>query len=333
MVPIAASPGRMGFGPQLFLSYDSGAGLGPYGMGWSLKGCSGTACKTDKALPRYEDNDVFVLSGAEDLVHLTDSPPVPRTLNGQPYQVFVYRPRVEGPQARIERWASTARAEDVFWRVISRENQTTWYGRSPESRIFDPADPSRIFSWLTCEMYDDRGNVMVWRYKREDQRGIDLAPACERNRNGARGTNRYLKRILYGARTPYYPDLGAPAATPLPDAWAFELVFDYGEHDASIPLPNVEPNPWPVRPDPFSSYRSGFEVRTYRRCQRVRCSTFSRAKRRSVLTAGSLHRARLHAGTARPRAGRAGLLDPSGCRSSQLAARGGRISHCRPAAR
>ena len=26
---------------------------------------------------------------------------------------------------------------------------------------------------------------------------------------------------------------------------------------------------WPVRPDAFSSYRSGFEVRTYRLCRRV----------------------------------------------------------------
>jgi hypothetical protein len=26
---------------------------------------------------------------------------------------------------------------------------------------------------------------------------------------------------------------------------------------------------WPVRSDPFSSYRSGFEVRTYRLCRRV----------------------------------------------------------------
>src|SRR5262249_38355173 len=26
---------------------------------------------------------------------------------------------------------------------------------------------------------------------------------------------------------------------------------------------------WPVRPDPFSSYRAGFDVRTYRRCKRV----------------------------------------------------------------
>src|SRR5882672_5256970 len=35
-VPIAASPGRSGFGPQLALSYDSGAGNGPFGFGWSL---------------------------------------------------------------------------------------------------------------------------------------------------------------------------------------------------------------------------------------------------------------------------------------------------------
>lgn len=35
-VPIAVSPGRGGFGPQLALSYDSGAGNGPFGFGWNL---------------------------------------------------------------------------------------------------------------------------------------------------------------------------------------------------------------------------------------------------------------------------------------------------------
>src|SRR6266511_1543763 len=35
-VPIATSPGRSGFGPQLSLSYDSGAGNEPFGFGWSL---------------------------------------------------------------------------------------------------------------------------------------------------------------------------------------------------------------------------------------------------------------------------------------------------------
>jgi hypothetical protein len=35
-VPLATSPGRSGFGPQLSLSYDSGARNGPFGIGWSL---------------------------------------------------------------------------------------------------------------------------------------------------------------------------------------------------------------------------------------------------------------------------------------------------------
>jgi hypothetical protein len=69
-VPIATSPGRSGFGPQLALSYDSGAGNGPFGFDWSLSLPQITR-KTDKGLPQYygaEESDVFILSGAEDLV-------------------------------------------------------------------------------------------------------------------------------------------------------------------------------------------------------------------------------------------------------------------------
>src|SRR5499425_1018870 len=67
-VPIAASPGRSGFGPQLALSYDSGSGNGPYGFGWTMSLPSITR-KTDKGLPKYDDareSDTFILSGAED---------------------------------------------------------------------------------------------------------------------------------------------------------------------------------------------------------------------------------------------------------------------------
>ena len=35
-IPIATSPGRSGFGPQLSLSYDSAAGNGPFGFGWNF---------------------------------------------------------------------------------------------------------------------------------------------------------------------------------------------------------------------------------------------------------------------------------------------------------
>ena len=69
-VPIATSPGRSGFGPQLSLSYDSGLGNGPFGFGWRLS-LPAITRKTEKGLPQYldsQESDVFILSGAEDLV-------------------------------------------------------------------------------------------------------------------------------------------------------------------------------------------------------------------------------------------------------------------------
>jgi RHS repeat-associated protein len=278
-VPIYASPGRSGFGPQLSLSYDSGAGNGPFGFGWSLAVPSITR-KTDKGLPRYDDAgspDTFILSGAEDLVpalaeaHGTWSQiENQRTLYGQDYRVRRYRPRTEGLFARIERWSNKADPVDVFWRSISKDNIVTWYGTSSESRIADPADPARIFSWLICQNHDDKGNLASYRYAIENSDGVAGVRAHERNRTAqGRSANRYLKRIQYGNRTPHYPDTGAPAPVPEPSDWCFELVFDYGDHDQAMPLPDEPQKTWLCRDDPFSVYRAAFEVRTYRLCRRV----------------------------------------------------------------
>ena len=306
-VPIATSPGRSGFGPQLSLSYDSGAGNGPFGFGWSLSLPSITR-KTDKGLPRYEDadeSDVFILSGAEDLVPVFKADPVTGEFvkddNGNflydefprdGYVVRRYRPRIEGLFARIERWTRQSDG-DVYWRSISKDNITTYYGKTEESRIANPEDPSQIFSWLICQRYDDKGNAIVYEYQPEDsqrifedQQGQPVALAHERNRNDAiRSANRYLKRLKYGNRKPNR-DLATwdpTDPTKLPSTtWMFEVVFDYGEGHYTEAPPDAEKrifaqaqiNPpagshWPVRLDPFSSYRAGFEVRTYRLCRRV----------------------------------------------------------------
>jgi hypothetical protein len=152
-VPLFTSPGRSGFGPQLSLSYDSGAGNGPFGLGWSLSLPSITR-RTDKGVPRYEDqdeSDTFILSGAEDLVPtLIEVSPGQwirhEVLRGG-YLVTQYRPRIEGLFSRIERWRRTSDG-DTYWRSISKDNVTTLYGRTPESRVADTQDPARIFTWL-----------------------------------------------------------------------------------------------------------------------------------------------------------------------------------------
>jgi hypothetical protein len=90
----------------------------------------------------------------------------------------------------------------------------------------------------------------------------------EQNRKAT--ANRYLKRIKYGNQTPYYPDDAAPQPVSLPTDWFFQIVFDYGDHDAGIPgIDDDQRLKWLSRPDPFSTYRAGFEIRTYRICRRV----------------------------------------------------------------
>jgi RHS repeat-associated protein len=293
-VPIATSPGRSGFGPQLSLSYDSGSGNGPFGLGWSLS-LPSISRKTDKGLPRYQDadeSDVCVLSGAEDLVPVLqpDGTRFQDDTTAPGYVIDRYRPRIEGLFARIERWTKVATGE-IHWRSITRDNVTTLYGKDNNSRIFDPADPSpaqptRIFSWLICESYDDKGNAIVYEYAEENDAHVEPCQANERNR--VRTANRYLKRITYGNRLPNRDAATWQVTDPtnLPrDTWMFEVVFDYDE----CHFEDVDPDParpeaeqhrfarasaslgqsWTVRPDPFSSYRAGFEVRTYRRCRRV----------------------------------------------------------------
>ena len=97
------------------------------------------------------------------------------------YLVRRYRPRIEGLFARIERWTRQSDGE-VYWRSISKDNITTFYGKTEESRIANPEDPSQIFSWLICQSYDDKGNAIVYKYKAENSDGIDLAQVHENNR-------------------------------------------------------------------------------------------------------------------------------------------------------
>jgi RHS repeat-associated protein len=278
-IPIATSPGRVGFSPQLSLSYDSGSGNGPFGFGWSLS-LPSISRKTDKGLPRYfdaEESDVFLLSGVEDLVPVINQNGL-RYVDGDTHPMFTvhrYRPRIEGLFARIERWTEKTTG-DSHWRSLSKDNILTIYGKDPNSRIADPANPQHIFNWLICETRDDKGNGILYRYKAEDGVGVSRSNIFEKNRGEhtdlGRTANRYLKHIYYGNRTTLLEqgkrDLFLPQQILESTEWLFEVVFDYGEHDQNKPRPDDAGN-WLYRNDPFSSYRAGFELRTTRLCQRV----------------------------------------------------------------
>lgn len=276
-IPLPLSPNRNGFTPALSVSYNSGAGNSLLGIGWGLD-LPSIQRRTDKRLPRYrdfsEEEDTFMFSGAEELVPKlvkSGNQWIPVETNSGGYRAQEFRPRMEGSFARIER--ILAPDGQVYWRVTNRDNTTTLFGRSPGYRIADPGNPAQVFEWLPEMSFDDKGSVVLFEYKAEDLANLPGA-VYDKNRRRADGSpavaNRYLKRLFYGNISPIFPFQDAPSPydplKPVVGNWFFQLVLDYGEHTTDTP---DEAQPWGARPDPFSSYRSGFEIRTCRLLKRA----------------------------------------------------------------
>lgn len=263
-LPLPFSPGRGGATPAVRLSYDSGAGNGLCGLGWSLD-LPSIRRRTDRKLPSYhDDEDVFLISGSEDLVpaYTWEVDHWKRdALQAGLYSIQRYRPRTEGAFSRIERIAHPVHG--TWWRVTTRDDFTTLYGLDGASRIVDPADPTRIYQWLPALAFDAVGNCIVYHYKPEDLAGVpDTLAERNRRRGLAPFSNLHPKRIEYGNRVPYFVDDADPYRPAAPTgAFVFEAVFDYGDE--------VPGEAWGVRDDAFSSYRSGFEIRTCRLLRRV----------------------------------------------------------------
>ncbi len=279
-VPIAVTPGRAGFGPQLTLQYSTGNGNGPFGLGWQLS-VPRVTCKTEKGIPQYGEDDTFVLSGAEDLVPVPNNTGMPVAPDPSVYRVTRFRPRTEGVFARIEQWVGES---DTHWRVTTKDNVTNLYGRTKNSRIADPEKPNHTFEWLLEETFDAKGNHILYEYV------VDELKKTSSNGNGQHrpSTQTYLRRILYGN----VPEglttdkrVGPKRVTAGPNdvegktprQYLFEVLFDYGD----IPPTPAIPYSWPAEPelqprdgwvprqDPFSTCRAGFEIRTRYRCHRV----------------------------------------------------------------
>lgn len=286
-IPLPITPGRNNSSPSLSLSYNSGGGNSPYGLGWSID-YPMIQRKTDKRLPRYRDGleeDTFMFSGAEELVPYLEKRG--RTWQEKDYSdngaggyvVKRYRPRIEGGFARIEKIHHSNHG--VYWKVTTRDNIATIFGRSTNARIANPDDSSQIFRWMPEFSYDDKGNWIRYHYKKDTNRNEDGTirkddsipnNLYEKNRKSGLGpfTNTYLKCITYGNRTAYYADSAQPydPEPPADNQHFFELVMDYGEH-TNVNEPHNEISPWDYRKDAFSSYRTGFEIRTNRLCKRI----------------------------------------------------------------
>jgi len=267
--PLAVTTGRSDLTPGMALEYSSSGGNSPFGLGWQLTGLPSISVNTRLGHPRYDIADGYVSSTQGELVpalRQAGSAWEPRVEDLGTFFVHCYRARVEHGAVRFERWVHKGTGR-VHWRSRDRQSVLTIFGLGDDgrSRIADPADPDRVFTWLAEAIYDPRGNSIQIEYQPENRDRIDPTVAFERTRLDGVLAQRYPKHVRYGNTHP----LQADAPVPIANRWSFDVVCDYGDHDpVGVPAPTPD-RPWGLRSDPHSTFGPGFEVRTYRLCRRV----------------------------------------------------------------
>jgi RHS repeat-associated protein len=158
-----------------------------------------------------------------------------------------FRPRTEGLFAPI---VHVTGAGQDHWEVTSKSGLRSFYGRDQASRVADRDRPDHVFQWLLSESHDTFGNRIVYTYRPETEADLAGRPY----EAGHAHNQRYLSKIQYVE----YESGGL-------QKFLVSVELDYGECDPAGQAGGT----WAYRPDPFSSYRAGFEIRTTRRCRRI----------------------------------------------------------------
>ena len=247
-VPLPLSPGRSGFTPGLQLAYDSGAGNGPFGFGWSL-GDPG-----DHPQDRQGPAALLRRRRVGRLHPGGRGGPGARARPGrQPEDAR--RARSTAPPTRSP---STARGSKAcspgssagpttdtgisHWRTHLPRQRHHAVRRRPGQQGRRPRRSARIFSWQICRSWDDKGNVAGLQLRRRGRRR-------HRPGRGARG-----EPDPAGPRRPDLPQdrplRQPPALLPRLDGgrgdraaadWMFSVVLDYGDHASDAARPAARP--------------------------------------------------------------------------------------------
>jgi len=249
-IPVSIPKSR-DFTPVLSIDYNSGTGNGIFGLGFSLS-LSKITRRTSQGIPQYTGNDIFLLNGSE-LVPKENS-----ASKVGDYLTLDYLVRIEGSFSTIKQFVKED-GSDSYWEVRNTKNECLTFGADQLSRISNPKNESQIFEWLISSAQDAKGSKHKYNYKTENTDGI---PSTELG-TGHSYNNRYISSIEYGN----YEMNGV-------EKFAFTVVFDFGEYDlenlnSGGNDPFTASQPWSFRPDSYSSFLSGFEIRTSRLCSNI----------------------------------------------------------------
>ncbi|KYF61036.1 type IV secretion protein Rhs [Sorangium cellulosum] len=158
-MPLASVPGRAGVEPRLALHYDSGAGEGVLGAGFSIAGLSAiTRCPKNLAQDgeirgvAYDGDDGLCLDGKR----LIAVGRAPRTIEYRTFPDTMVK--VVGHHAAEGR----ASAEALFFEAMMPSGLVIEYGRADSGKPRALGGAPR--AWLATKARDGRGNAMTYAY-------------------------------------------------------------------------------------------------------------------------------------------------------------------------
>jgi RHS repeat-associated protein len=136
---ITVPSGPNGLQPQLRLRYHTGAGNGPFGIGWTM-GALAVARQTDSGLPTYAPgDDSFAIPGVDDLIDMGDG---------------TFRPRVDTSFFRIRR-------SGAGWEIADTRGSVNLLGATAASQVTDGV---RVAQWLLESTSDPGSGSIAYTY-------------------------------------------------------------------------------------------------------------------------------------------------------------------------
>ncbi len=193
----------------------------------------GVARKISSRIPIFDDNSDTFVLSGHE-----DLVAVP----GAPTGAQRYRPRAEGLFARIDHYRDL---QNNYWDVRTKDGLRNTYGTPRPANagpdwidpavLADPRDLTHVFAWKLTQTIDPFGNRIEYAYERASI-AVD-------------GPHKWDQIYLSEIRYCDYGDPNNPE-------FLVSITFTYED-----------------RPDHFSSYRSGFEIRTVRRCTSIKVTT------------------------------------------------------------
>jgi len=147
-IPFVFPKGPKGIKPELFLGYNSYStdAFTPYGYAWNLNIPRINRNPKKGIANMYQNND-FIVNGEE-------------LIQDQNNKVFY-----------ISKYLNNLNKyyfENNTWRVLDSKGNTYYYGTTDDSKLNDPEDISRTYSWNLVKKVDSRWNEIVYDYFKDN---------------------------------------------------------------------------------------------------------------------------------------------------------------------